>query len=355
MPVAAANLPARRRDLIFRPHGEHGEHVVKDPRTGGYFKLPAQESFLFTLLDGGHTPDQCRAAFERRFGEPLPADDLEQFLSLAREFGFLTAPDQHPSRAPAPAPAAEPAPAPAAAAPSPAPEGRAAKPRQSLLAWRKSVFDPDRLFAALEPALRFIWTRGFVLASVAFIVAAFLISWANRAEIVGDFSWALVMRWETLLLAWLTLVLATTLHEFAHGLTCKHFGGEVHEVGFLLLFFIPCFYCNVSDAWLIGEKSKRLWVTLAGAWCDLCGWALAVLVWRVTPPETLPHYVAWVFMGVTGVRVFFNFNPLLKLDGYYLLSDAIEMHNLRGRAWERLAAAVRWLRWGAPRPAGDPG
>src|SRR5438045_4913626 len=96
MPVAAANLPARRRDLIFKPLGEAGEHVVKDPRTGGYFKLPAQESFLFTLLDGRHGPEQCRAAFERRFGEPLPAEDLDQFLLLAGEFGFLRRRDESP-------------------------------------------------------------------------------------------------------------------------------------------------------------------------------------------------------------------------------------------------------------------
>ena len=54
---------------------------------------------------------------------------------------------------------------------------------------------------------------------------------------------------------WLTLFVVTLLHEFAHGLTCKHYDGEVHEVGFLCVFFMPCFYCNVSDAWLFKEKS----------------------------------------------------------------------------------------------------
>ena len=215
------------------------------------------------------------------------------------------------------------------------------------------MFDPDRLFARLEPGLRVVWTRAFVIASAACIAAAFALSWLNRREIVDDFTGALVMRWETLLLAWLMLVAATTLHEFAHGLTCKHFGGDVHEVGFLLMFFIPCFYCNVSDAWLMREKSRRLWVTLAGAWCDLCLWAAAVFVWRLTPPETVPHYLAWVLMGVTGVRVFFNFNPLLKLDGFYLLSDAVDMPNLRDRATGRLAGHVRWLLWGAPRPGAE--
>src|SRR5439155_2123288 len=125
----------------------------------------------------------------------------------------------------------------------------------------------------------------------------------------------------------------TTLHEFAHGLTCKHYGGEVHEIGFLLMFFIPCFYCNVSDAWLFDRKSKRLWVTFAGAYCDLCLWAVAVFVWRLTVADTMVYYVAWVALSVCGARIFFNFNPLLKLDGYYLLSDWVEIPNLRQRSW----------------------
>ena len=108
-------------------------------------------------------------------------------------------------------------------------------------------------------------------------------------------------------------MLATTLHEFAHGLTCKHFGGEVHEVGFLMLFFIPCFYCNVSDAWLFREKSRRLWVTLAGGYFDLLAWATAAFVWRLTAQDSMINYLAWVILSVLGVRNLFNFNPLLKL------------------------------------------
>src|SRR5439155_627039 len=105
---------------------------------------------------------------------------------------------------------------------------------------------------------------------------------------------AYALRWEVAALAWLTLLGVAMVHEFAHGLTCKHHGGEVHEIGFLLLFLMPCFYCNVSDAWLIREKSKRLGVTLAGAYCDQWLWAHAgpagagvagllslVLAWRL--------------------------------------------------------------------------
>src|SRR5207244_9974146 len=125
------------------------------------------------------------------------------------------------------------------------------------------------------------------------------------------------------------ILLVTAAHEFAHGFTCKHFGGEVHEMGVLLIYFQPAFYCNVSDAWLFPEKSRRLWVTFAGPYFELFLWALSTLTWRVTESGTGLRWVALVVMVTSGIKLFFNLNPLIKLDGYYLLSDALGIENLR--------------------------
>ena len=114
------------------------------------------------------------------------------------------------------------------------------------------------------------------------------------------------------------------------------------------MYFMPCFYCDVSDAWLFRERGRRLWVTFAGGYCDMVVWALAVFVWRVTLQDTRLNYLAWLVMSVCGARIFFNLNPLLKLDGYYLLSDLLRVPNLRQRGWDRLMAHVRWVLWGAP-------
>ena len=354
-PAPPIAVPGRRPELVIRPLGDNGQHVVKDPVTGAYFRLGEQESFLLLQLDGEQTAEAVCQAFEQKFGQSLSEEDLQGFLELAQTQGFLR-PATSPGIASERLVPAETSPAstgitsrPPDAEPPLASPPRA---RQSILYWRKNFFDPDRLFTWLAPKLWFLWTRTFLVLSLGSMLLAAGLVWVNRQELVTAFTRA--WRWETVVLAWVALATVTTCHEFAHGLTCKRYGGEVHEVGFLMMFFLPCFYCNVSDAWLFREKSKRLLVTLAGGYCDLVLWALAVFVWRLTDPASLPNYLAWIVLSVCGARVFFNFNPLLKLDGYYLLSDWLEIPNLRQRAWGYVAGHLRWLLWGAPRPAREP-
>ena len=323
----AALLPARRPELILRPVGDGSKWVVKDPATGGYYQLGEAESFLLGQLDGRQETGAAREAFAERFGSPLSEDELSEFVATAKAQGFLqTGSGSGPMSA--------------------------ASERQTLLHWRKSLFDPDRLFSRLAPRLWFFWTGGFLAVSAACILLAAALLWANRQDVAGSIS--LALRWETVVLAWLTLLLVTTLHEFAHGLTCKHYGGEVHEVGFLLIFLTPALYCDVSDAWLFREKSKRLWVTFAGGYFELFLWALAVFAWRLTAPGTFANYLAFVVVTACGVQTLFNFNPLLKLDGYYLLSDALGIPNLRQRALDAFTGRVRRVLWGAPLPDLEP-
>src|SRR5438046_9204355 len=89
----------------------------------------------------------------------------------------------------------------------------------------------------------------------------------------------------------LILLSVIVAHEFGHGVTCTHIGGEVHEMGFAMIFLMPAFYCNVSDAWLFPERSKRLWVGFAGPYFELFLWSLAVLTWRMTEPDTWINFV----------------------------------------------------------------
>lgn len=346
--VPTVQLPLARRDFVFSPLGSDGRYVVKDPRRQAFFRLGPRERFLLESLDGQRDRAGIREAFAAQFDDELADEDLDDFLALATSRGLL---EQQPSE---PASIATPQPvenADSQAAGSSGVIAPVTRPRQSILAWRKSLFDPDRIFNWLEPKLRFFWTRAFLVISAVSIVAAVGVVWSNRLELVSHFA---NLHWQTFVLGGLTVLVVTLLHECAHGLTCKHYGGEVHEIGFLLIFFMPAFFCNVSDAWLMPQKRQRLAVTFAGGYFELFLWSLAVFVWRLTMQDTLVNYLAWIVVSVSGVRVLFNFTPFIKLDGYYLLSDALGIANLRQRALECVTAHLRWLLWGAARPQGGP-
>ncbi len=330
----ASPLPKRRPDLVIRPVGARGRFVVKHPDSGHFFEIGEQEHFLLTHLDAATDRDSLSREFEARFGQPLAADDVDDFVGLAEQQGLLCDGGTEGQR-----------------------DGEsAAKPqkaaRQSILYWRKNLVDPDRFFTWLEPRIRFCWSPLFVVLASLSILAAIWLVWIGRLELIESFRSSL--RWESAVLAWFTLLVVIALHESAHGLTCKHFGGEVREIGFLLMFFMPCFYCNVSDAWLFPEKSKRLWVTFAGGFFELFVWSLAVFAWRLTVPGSLASYLAFIVLSLCGVQSLFNFLPLLKLDGYYLLSDWLEVPNLRQRSLERWKTLRRRMLWGAPAAAQEP-
>jgi multidrug efflux pump subunit AcrA (membrane-fusion protein) len=329
----------RRPELVLGPPDASGQYVVKDPVRRTYYRFGRQEYFLLSQLDGKRSAGTLCERFEAEFQESLAPEDVADFLAMLGEWGLLVV-------AVADTPATVPVPRSTADRPAP---GRCAG---SVLAFRLRMMDPDRLFTFLAPRLTWAWTPAFVAATIALILLAGGVAFAARREFAASIP--LLFTWEKLILAWLVLITATFLHECGHGMTCKHYGGDVYEIGFLVLYFTPCFYCDVSDAWILPETRKRLWIMLAGSYCDLILWSLSVLLWRVTLRDTAPHDLAWIVASVCGVRIFLNMNPLIRLDGYYLVSDYLQLPNLRQRAWDTTAAQLRRLLWGAPRPALTP-
>ena len=316
------NYPKLRKDLIFSRQQAAGEtcFVVKDPVRGNYFRFREAERFVIEQFDGETSLETIKQRAEEEFGATLQMDSLRGFVLNLSKTGFLQTGKQEETSS-----------------------RRRGKQwvRGSLLYLRFQAFDPDRLFTRLAQKVWFLHTPHFVIFSTALILAAMGVAITHWSEIIQDVD--RLYQVSAIPLIMLTVFVVVGAHEFAHGLTCKHFGGEVHEVGFMLIYFQPAFYCNVSDAWLFPEKSRRLWVGFAGPFFELFLWAIATFLWLITNVDTLINFISLIVMASSGIKTLLNFNPLIKLDGYYLLSDYLEMPNLRRRAFRYIGDGVKRL------------
>ena len=328
--------PRLRSDLEIKaqPAIDGPAYVVKEPISGSFFRLREAEHFIASQFDGQTSLEVIRERAEAKFGASLSSDTLSTFVRTLSKARLLET---------AGADAAD------AAGRSEAGSARAGKagaPRGGIvhgtaLYLRFKLCDPDRLLARMAPRLDFLYTPWFFLISGALILMALGTTIANRYELAEEIQG--IARLAALPFIVIVLFALVSVHEFAHGLTCNRFGGEVHEMGFMLLYFQPALYCNVSDAWLFPEKRQRLWVGFSGPYVELTLWAMATLLWRLTDPQTIVHGVALVIAGGAGLKTLLNFNPLLKFDGYYLVSDLLEVPNLRSKSFAYIGARLRKL------------
>jgi putative peptide zinc metalloprotease protein len=141
---------------------------------------------------------------------------------------------------------------------------------------------------------------------------------------------------QNLMLLWLSFPVVKLLHEFGHAFTTKAFGGEVHDMGMMLLVLTPFPYVDASSAWAFRDKWHRIVVGAAGMIVEVFLAALALFVWLSVEPGTV-RAVAYNVLFMAGLStLLFNGNPLLHYDGYYILADLIEIPNLRPRAYAYL-------------------
>ena len=137
-------------------------------------------------------------------------------------------------------------------------------------------------------------------------------------------------------LLYLGLMLIKTLHEFGHAYFCRKYGGEVHAMGVMLMIFTPVPYVDATSSWSFRERRKRVMVGLAGMIVELFVAAIAAMIWARTGNGVV-HSLAYNIMFVASVStVIFNINPLLRFDGYYILSDLVGIPNLTQRAGKQL-------------------
>jgi putative peptide zinc metalloprotease protein len=353
-----------RSDLNIEAHKYEGRtfYVVKDPVSLRYYRLKDNEHFLLKFLDGHHTLESAQKAYEREYRpERLKLEDLEGFAQQLLTAGLAL---------------------------SESPRAgqqlfeRRGKRRRSewmqtltnILYIKIPIFDPERVLQRMLKYLGWIFSLWFFTLSCMFMASAVLLVLTHMDTFRSKWpDYQYFFRFETAMRLWLTLGVVKVIHEFGHGLSCKVFGGEVHEMGGLLLCFSPALYCNVSDAWILPNKWHRIIISFAGIYVELLIAAIATFLfmrdwfaiglflsmiglgllllrqWRgilvlgfltmlgflastYFPAEYVSNTSLHLMVVCSVSTIFFNANPLMRYDGYYVVADWLEIPNLREKS-----------------------
>src|SRR3954453_7051305 len=309
-----------RPDLVVQPQFYEGmtHYVIKDPLALKYFRFKIGEFFLLQQFDGNQTLQDVKKAFERKYRpQTISIEDLTRFVAQLHEAGIILidSPEQ----------------------------AKVLIRRRRKNRWRKvwafmanilfikiPIIDPERMLTGMYPYFRWIFTRFFVTASVGLMLAAVTLvisQWDLFYSKLPEFQ--SFFNWWTIFSFWISLALVKIIHEFGHGLTAKHYGGEVHEMGMLFLVLTPALYCDVTDSWLLPNKWKRIWISAAGIYVECFLASIATFVWWNTE-QGLLNSLSLATMFICSVNtILFNANPLLRYDGYYVMADWLEIPNLR--------------------------
>ena len=325
-----------RPDLTFDNQVYQGVEylVVKEPLGQKYYQFPPQVHYLLTLLDGEITIDQLQDAYHEKYApKRITRQELQQLLTRFHQDGLVV------SNMPG--------------------QGIELLKRgdknnrmerfqmlSNVLAIRYRGFDPERILNWLVKWTWWIFTKPMVyvvmvLASIALM--SVIVNWgAFQAKLPGFDAFFDPKQWYLFV-----LVLAVTkmFHEFGHGLSCKRLGGECHEIGFMLLVLTPCLYCNVSDSWRLNNKWHRAAIGAAGMYVEIILATIATFVWWFVQPGLVQDICLRVMLVSSISTVLFNGNPLLRFDGYYILSDILEIPNMGQKSTKALTTLLgrNWL------------
>jgi putative peptide zinc metalloprotease protein len=309
-----------RPDLVVQPVQYEGvtHYVVKDPIGLKYFRFKAEEYFLLQQFDGKNTMLEIKRSFERKYRpQTITIDDLLRFAAQLHEASLAQL--------------------------DTAEQAKVLIKRRRKNQWKRigqgfanilylkiPIIDPERLLTWMYPYFRWIFTPYFVAFSIGLMLAAITLvagQWDSFTAKLPTFE--SFFNWRTLPYLWASLAVIKIIHEFGHGLTAKHYGSEVHEMGMLFLVLTPALYCDVTDSWLLKNKWHRIWIAAAGIYVECFLAAIATFAWWYSTPGLFQSLMLSTMFICSVNTILFNANPLLRYDGYYVAADWLEIPNLR--------------------------
>jgi putative peptide zinc metalloprotease protein len=333
---SSGERPALKSNLVIRRVVQMGEGqwVVKNVDKTLYYSFDEGTWALISLFDGTRTLAEVHDAYQARFSDEIESTLVPEYAEMLAEIDLLQKSTTEKNLE----------------------EFARIRETRRRTAEQKAegfdimmipfhVFDPNKFLDKTQKYVRWIWRPPMVLVSLVFvamtigvIVPRFDQIWAETLTLYAFLRkpfWDMVQ-------FFVILSCIGAIHELAHGYVCKFYGGEVHDIGGALLYFMPAFYCDTTDALLFPSKWQRLWVLFAGMYIEAIICCIATGLWVASYPDTLLHELAYKMMLFTGVStIFFNINPLRKIDGYYALSSYLEIPELREDSFSYCAAMFK--------------
>lgn len=333
--VADRILPMRTRgDLHIVETAFDGDaaYMVKDPVTGEIFQFSSEEHALLTALRQPVSLRSLQRELETSFApRRATIEQIQEFVNRVYEQGLLVG--EIPGRG----------------AELHA-RGRRHSRRErwanllQLLSIRVGGFDAGPLVDRLYRSIGWMFSRVGAAAVGLLMSAAIYVVVTHAGQIDAGLSGLQQLAQPRWLPIWFASVaLVKVAHEFGHAIACRRFGARPREMGLLLLAGMPSLYCDVSDAWRLPSKWQRIAVSAGGMFVELIIASLAAIVWSISAPGIVQAIALSLLVVCSVGTLAINANPLLRYDGYYILSDWLETPNLAERARGLVGGA--WRRW----------
>jgi putative peptide zinc metalloprotease protein len=350
--VALPEIPARaitqrcpRLDpgAVFKEHIENGESVVRVyiPSAGGMYTFPAQNWELIRLFDGKRSYREIAELLSGQSGLRYSAEQVREFADglEAADFWYKTTQEKNVLLMQKSADERR----------------RQLKPKSKygdLSEILFPAFNPDQFLTWLDKYTSFIYTWWFTLitlAGFAFAAGITITHWSEIGRDTLEFYNFSHKSWVDVVQYYVLVLVTVVVHEGAHGHACKHYGGRVPSMGFALVYLLPAFYTDTTEGDVKGSRSQRFVIAMAGVWSELMLYSILAPIWWTTPPGSVVHNAAYVTMLMSGIAtVLLNWNPLMKLDGYYMLSEILGFIDLKENSTAYVSAWVKRHLWHLP-------
>lgn len=334
MPTARlgrSRSPRLDPDLIIREDVLDGEPIVGilQRDKANFFRFTPAQWQLAQMFDGVRSYEEIAELYSSQTGMLTSFEEVQQFADSLEESDLWYKTPQEKNLALNEKLIAH--------------RGRRSRSKINLAHIGFSAWDPDRYLGWLDRvAGGFIYSRWITLAVLllfAFEASVFISNWSFMGPDIVVFYNFTDKNLQDLAQFWLLFLFVGFIHETAHGLTCKHYGGEVHSMGLMFLYLAPCFFCDVTESWVYATKLQRLATIIAGIWIEMMICGLAMIVWFNTATGGWLHNFSYQIIMLTGIAVVvINLNPLIKLDGYYFFTEVIEIPDLKERSTAFLSA-----------------